>query len=381
MSEDAQVIESEDAELTQEEKQERLIQSLRPSSWITHHITTPRNVWAKVAKKGGTSKTSSTAIEADAFARLGLNVLVVDFDPQGNISLALDNEVQMVEAGTTKLGGKPLLEPDRNTIVEVVEADADGVVDDGFALVDWSYNPQELFTRGGPLVPGQVGNIGIIPGYKALESFSEQWTLGDLNRFARALLKPSPERSIAPRVRWDVVLLDLPPGGGKIGRQALKAADWGLVVTTAETFGIKAIADTVIFMNDVRDNWDHPSLKTAGFLFTTYSPRKVEARSQIEDLKAARAAGVEGYDIDRWPQSIPAREAIPNSQSYRLPVSRLLTERKSRPGAELVCQVAESVALNMLDYMEHPRAAELRALWQAAWPADQLSPYVTGEWE
>ena len=118
-----------------EQDLDELLASLPPSAWMLEGIDTPRNSWCVFAKKGGTSKTSMTLTLADALARFGLNVLVTDFDHQGNLSLGLDCSVNLVLTGTTKLGKKPEYEPDRFTIVEIIAADEDGVLDEGFSLV------------------------------------------------------------------------------------------------------------------------------------------------------------------------------------------------------------------------------------------------------
>ena len=49
-------------------------------------------VTAVVARKGGVGKTSTSIGLADALAALGKNVLVIDFDPQGNCALSLGHE-------------------------------------------------------------------------------------------------------------------------------------------------------------------------------------------------------------------------------------------------------------------------------------------------
>ncbi len=45
---------------------------------------------AVLSQKGGTGKTTAVRTLTDVFRRIGLNVLAVDLDPQGNLSDYLD---------------------------------------------------------------------------------------------------------------------------------------------------------------------------------------------------------------------------------------------------------------------------------------------------
>lgn len=58
------------------------------SEWMRRGVTTMKNVVAMMMRKGGAGKTTKTLLIADALSRFGLNVLVIDMDPQGNASLA-----------------------------------------------------------------------------------------------------------------------------------------------------------------------------------------------------------------------------------------------------------------------------------------------------
>jgi chromosome partitioning protein len=50
------------------------------------------NITAVVARKGGVGKTSTAVAIADAIAAAGKSVLLIDFDDQGNVALALGGE-------------------------------------------------------------------------------------------------------------------------------------------------------------------------------------------------------------------------------------------------------------------------------------------------
>ncbi|WP_084477345.1 ParA family protein [Actinokineospora enzanensis] len=355
----------------------RLLAELPPSAWMTHEVEDPDNAVAVLAKKGGTSKTSFAAAALDACARFGLNALGIDVDPQGNLSIATDSEVQLVPSGKKALGNKEILLPDRDTIVEVLEADSDGVVDEGFQMVPWEYNAEADFTRGGPLIKGKLGKLGILPAHEALEDIARNWKLGDLERLNRSLNAPSVPGGLIPRRRWDLVIIDLLPGGSDIGRMGLKAARRCLIVTRAEPFGMNAISKTVKFAWDVRDNWNHPNLNVAGLVLSAYKPRNKIVQTQLKDLRVAQEGNVQEVQVDLWKPRIPDRTIFPTAQDYRAPISAFLSERGQRKAATEVCQVAEAIVLKLLHQMAHPDATELQERWERAWP--EISPWATGD--
>ncbi|MEV0032809.1 AAA family ATPase [Nocardia sp. NPDC050793] len=353
-----------------------LLASLPDSAWIREGIEDPGNSLAILGKKGGTGKTTLTQLLLDAGVRFGLNMLGIDGDPQGNLSIALDNKVRMVDTGRVGLGNRKVLEPDRLTLVEVLLANEDGVVDEGFQLSGWEYDPTADFTRGGPLIPGKIGTVGIVPAYKALEDVSRGWNISDLGRLDRALNAPLAPGGVPPRLRWDVVMSDMLPGGSDLARAQLKAMRKFLLLTTAEPFGINAIADTLDFGRDIRENWDNPRLEALGLVFTSYNPQGIVTRAELADLRAAQEAGSEAVDIEIWDPRVPTRTVVPKAQGYRAPVSALLAESRDRNKAMEMCQVAEAVLLRILHKIGHPDVQELEQRWRAAWP--DLSPWATG---
>lgn len=353
-----------------------LSKTLPDSAWIREGVKDPDNSLAVLGKKGGTGKTTQAQLLLDAGVRFGLNMLGLDGDPQGSLSIALGNKVQMVDTGRVGLGNKKILEPDRLTVVEVLLANEDGVVDDGFQLSGWEYDSSLDFTRGGPLIPGKIGTLGIVPAYKALEDVSRGWNLSDLGRLDRALNRPSVPGGVTPRLRWDLVVSDMLPGGSDLARAQLMAMRRYLLVTTAEPFGINAIADTLDFARDIRDNWGNPRLEALGLVFTSYNPQGVVTRAELADLRAAQEAGSKAVDIEIWDPRVPTRTVVPKAQGYRAQVSALLTESRDRSKAMEMCQVAEAVLLRILHKIGHPDAHELEERWRAAWP--ELSPWATG---
>jgi cellulose biosynthesis protein BcsQ len=347
------------------------------SEWMRRGITTMKNVVAVMMRKGGAGKTTKTLLLADALARFGLNVLVIDMDPQGNTSLGLGRPVMLV-AVEARIGKTAEQRPELPTIIEVINSGEEGVADDAILLIDWKYDPDAPFNRGGPLHPGRLGTIGLIQAYEALEDLPSSWKPADFERLAHALLLPAEPGGTPPNHRWDVVLFDTAIQQ-RLGVQAAKAAYYALFVTNAEQYGVDAIPKTMRLIKDVRENYYHDDIEVMGLVWNAYTDRQVVARELASGAAQANAAGVPHWEAPIWPYEIPRYTVVSDSHAARAPVSAFLATAEKRESARKVCQVAEATALRMLDRMEHPLADELRKAWHQAWPETERTEVLTND--
>jgi cellulose biosynthesis protein BcsQ len=342
------------------------------SEWMRRGITTMKNVVSVMMRKGGAGKTTKVLLLADALARFGLNVLVIDMDPQGNASTGLGRKVNMVPV-EARIGKSALDEPDVLTVIEVINSGEEGVADEAILIIDtvgWQYDMDAPFHRGGPLRPGKIGTIGLIPAYSALEDLPASWKPADFERLAHTLLLPAEPGGTPPSHRWDVVLIDTAIARA-LGVQAAKAAFYALFVTNAEKFGVDAIPETMRLIKDVRENYYHDGIDVMGLVWNAYAPRQTTARALTQDAAEANEAGVEHWEAPIWPYEIPKYTVVSDSQDMAAPVSAFLSTAEKREPASKVCQVAEATALRVLDTMGHPLASELRAAWRQAWPVKE----------
>ncbi|GAA4209364.1 hypothetical protein GCM10022252_75750 [Streptosporangium oxazolinicum] len=336
------------------------------SEWMRQGITNVRNVVAMMMRKGGAGKTTTTLLIADALIRFGLNVLIVDVDPQGNTSLGLGRKV-LLRAVEAIIGKNTQQVPDVVTVVEVINFAEPGVADEAIQIVEWGYDPDAAFNRGGPMYPGKVGKIGLISAYEALEDLPRNWTSAtDYERLASALLLPAEPGGIAPNVRWDVVLLDSAIAK-PIGIQVAKSAHHVLFVTTAQIFGTDAIPKTMRLLKDVQANYRHEDLNVMGLLWNEYDDRKSTEQNLSEQAADAHSQGVEHWEAPIWPYKLPNLTVVSNSHAAFAPLSAFLSTSAERKTARRVCQVAEAVALRVLDNIQHPQASALRQAWHEAW--------------
>ncbi len=349
------------------------------SAWLRQGISAATNVVVVMMRKGGAGKTTFVLLLADALKRFGLNVLVVDMDPQGNASTGLGRPVEMHQTGTTRIGNQPVMEPVNLTVCEVIDSGEAGVAEQAIALAQWEDAAGDLFIRGGPLQAGRMGTIGVIPCYIRLENDAVAWAPKDLERLGRTLLLPTGPGEVAPNRRWDVVLIDTPPGGTLISVQAAKAAHRALFVTPAAAFGIAAIPQTMALVRDIKSNYRHDELGVLGVVLNEGTKKKRRtSRELTKQLLQAQAEGRPDYQAPLWPGSIPDYTVIPDSHAAAEPVSAFLALSESRPAATKVCQVAETHALRMLAEIGHPDAAALNDAWQEAWPEDVRLPPAGG---
>ena len=81
---------------------------------------------AVLSQKGGTGKTTTVRTLADVFRRLGLDVLAIDLDPQGNLSDYFDVPPEAAPTVADVLAGK----------AKAREAEHDGVMPAAPALAE-----------------------------------------------------------------------------------------------------------------------------------------------------------------------------------------------------------------------------------------------------
>jgi chromosome partitioning protein len=376
----APVITQEDPQLEQADPQPPRFDPADVSShWLRQGIQAAANVVVVLMRKGGAGKTTITLLLADALARFGLSVLVIDMDPQGNSSIGLGREVQLVEVGKTRVGSKPIKAPSDNTVCEVIESGEPGVADEAITLAssDWSYSPDDPFTRGGPLFRGQPGIIGLIPCYKKLEMDAHAWTPKDLERLGTTLLLPADPGGIAPHQRWDVVLIDTPPGGTLISVQAAKAAFKALFVTQPEKFGAKAIPETMELVEDIRHHYRHDDLDVVGLVLNEFVQQDRRTQRNITaQLEQAHHDHIPLYGAPLWGR-IPDYTVVSDAQDSEAPVSAFLAASTSRQPAMRVCQAAEAHAIRLLEAISHPQAAQIKSAWRTAWPEQLRTAAIT----
>jgi chromosome partitioning protein len=197
-------------------------------------------VIAVANQKGGVGKTTTTANLGAALARTGRRVLLIDMDPQGNLTSAV---------GVSKAT--------EHTVAE--------------ALLDHRVPLPALRIANGN------GCLDVTPATLALAS-AEAALMNKLGREQR--LRDQIARQAAS---YDMVVVDTPPSLGLLTINALVAADCVLIPTEARFFSLQGLQmieesiEEVLYLN--------PKLKVIGILLSKLDKRLREEKQVSEYLR------------------------------------------------------------------------------------------------
>ncbi|MDT9592234.1 ParA family protein [Nocardioides zeae] len=209
---------------------------------VTHHGNA--RVVAMCNQKGGVGKTTTAINLGAALAELGRTVLLVDFDPQGSLSVGLGLNPHEMDLTVYNL----LMEPDV-TLDEV--------------LVETGVPGMDLLPSNIDLSAAEV---------QLVHEVAREQTLA---------------RVLAPAVeRYDVVIIDCQPSLGLLTVNALTAADGVIVPLECEYFALRGVALLKTTIDKVAQRLN-PRLRIDGVLGTMYDGRTLHGREVMERLVQA----------------------------------------------------------------------------------------------
>ncbi len=230
----------------------------------------PATVLAMCNQKGGVGKTTSTINLGAALAEYGRKVLLVDFDPQGALSVGLG--VQPHELDTTIYN---LIMERRVTLDDVVLRTGVEGLDLLPSNIDLSAAEVQL-----------VSEVG------------REQTLG---------------RVLAPALpHYDFVLVDCQPSLGLLTVNALACAHGVLIPLECEYFSLRGVALLMDTIEKVQDRLN-PDLEITGILATMYDPRTLHTREVMARVVEAFGDLVFDTVINRtvrFPETTVAGEPI-----------------------------------------------------------------------
>ena len=250
-------------------------------------------IMALANQKGGVGKTTTAINLAAALAELGMKVLLVDIDPQGNSS--------------TGLGIRP--ETRLKTSYDLIV--------DGAALQD------VVMETGLP-------EVMIISANADLSSTD----LDIVNNEKRSyLLHDALRQPAMDAYGFDYILIDCPPALSLLTVNALVACDSVLVPLQCEFFALEGLSQLMLTIRDVRRS-ANPSLRIEGIVLTMHD-RRNKLTAQVEADARANMGDLVMKTI------IPRNVRISEAPSHELPV---LQYDPSSRGAEAYRELAREIA-------------------------------------
>ena len=229
-------------------------------------------------QKGGVAKTTTTLNLGVAFKEEGFEVLLVDLDPQGNLTMSQGMDPDQVERSM-------------------------------YDVLVHSMPVEEIIHRAE--VDVAVSSIDLAGAEMALSSM-----IGRERALQKALL---PVRN-----RYDYILIDTPPSLGLLTIIALTASDGVIVPVQCEYLSLRGLVQLENTLSMIRENLN-PVVEIKGILPTMYDSRTLHSREAVEMLKENfgdlvfetrikktvryAEAPVEGSSVLKYDSSGPAAKA------------------------------------------------------------------------
>jgi chromosome partitioning protein len=255
----------------------------------------PRVV-AVANQKGGVGK-STTAVNLGAsLAELGLKVLVIDLDPQGNASTGLGIDPRRRTIGTYQV-----LSQGTPADAAVMETSMPGV---------WA-------------IPSTIDLAG-----------AEIELVGQISRENRLA------RAIEPLVgTYDIVLLDCPPSLGLLTVNALSAAHELIVPIQCEYYALEGLGQLLRNVRLIQQNLN-PNLRLTGIVLTMYDARTKLSEQVVAEVR--RYFGSRVYDT-----IIPRTVRLSEAPGFGKPITEYDTGSKgARAYRELALEFLEREAVD-----------------------------------
>ena len=243
-------------------------------------------------QKGGVGKTTTTINLAASLALAGQRILLVDVDPQGNLTSGVGQKDKATEAGSVY-----------------------------HALTGEAVTDLHPF-----ILPTGIERMFLVPADRNL-------TGAEIEMVSLAAREERLRRLIAPlRDEYDYIFIDCPPSLGLLTLNALVAADAVLIPLHCEYFALEGLADLVSTLRRVRAALN-PSLEIEGVLLTMFDERTNLGQQVANDVR--------GFFKEKvFRTVIPRNVRLGEAPSHGMPV--VTYDSRSR-GAEAYQALAREV--------------------------------------
>lgn len=230
----------------------------------------PARVVAMCNQKGGVGKTTSTINLGAALAEYGRRVLLVDFDPQGALSVGLGVQPHELD----------------QTVYNVI--------------MERSVDVRDV------LRPTSVQGMDLLPSNIDL-SAAEVQLVAEVGREHTLV------RVVGPLMdEYDFILVDCQPSLGLLTVNALTASDGVIIPLECEFFSLRGVALLIDTIEKVRERLN-PKLNISGILATMFDPRTLHSKEVMARVVEAFGETVFDTVINRtvrFPETTVAGEPI-----------------------------------------------------------------------